>query len=78
MLKNMIRMLLTLLSVSLDFSIRRIVTVDPALITSDNPGQEGCVVRGGLTKLLTDVVMLLMISCLKSHQARYTDPNKRM
>jgi hypothetical protein len=29
----------------------RYITLNPALVTSDNPGQEGCVIRGDLTKL---------------------------
>jgi hypothetical protein len=32
----------------------RVITVNPALVTSDNPGQEGCIVEGDLTELLTD------------------------
>jgi hypothetical protein len=35
-----------------------------ALVTSDNPEQEGCIGRGNLTKLLADVdTLLLLISC---------------
>jgi hypothetical protein len=46
----------------------RVITVNPALITSDNPGQEGCIVGGDLTKLLSDVnTLLLLISCQESH-----------
>jgi hypothetical protein len=42
----------------------RVITINPALITSDNPGKEGCVVGGYLTKLLADVdTLLLLISC---------------
>jgi hypothetical protein len=33
----------------------RITTVNPALVTSDIPGQEGYIVGGDLTKLLADV-----------------------
>jgi hypothetical protein len=37
--------------------------------TSDNPAQESCIVGGGLTKFLADVdMLLLLISCQKSHQ----------
>jgi hypothetical protein len=42
----------------------RVTTVSPALVTSDNPGQEVCIVRGSLMKLLADVdMLLLLISC---------------
>jgi hypothetical protein len=42
----------------------RVINVNPALITSDNPGQEGCTVRGNLTNLLTDAdTLLLLITC---------------
>jgi hypothetical protein len=42
----------------------RVITVSPALITSDNTGQEGCIVRGDLTEFLADVnTLLLLISC---------------
>jgi hypothetical protein len=41
----------------------RIIT-NPALVTNANPGQEGCIVRGDLMKLLTDVdTLLFLISC---------------
>jgi hypothetical protein len=51
--------------VSLDSSIERSVylSVNAALVTSDNPGQEGYIVRGDLTTLLTDAEMLVLISC---------------
>jgi hypothetical protein len=40
------------------------ITVNPALVTSDNPGQEGCIVGGNLMKLVTDIdTLLLLISC---------------
>jgi hypothetical protein len=39
----------------------RVETVNPALITSDNPGQEGCIIGGDLTKLLADLDMLLLL-----------------
>jgi hypothetical protein len=51
---------LILHSMSLDSSIGRIValsqghTVNAALVTCDNPGPEGCIVAGDLTKLLAD------------------------
>jgi hypothetical protein len=32
----------------------RTITVNPALVISDNTGQEGCIVGGDLTKLLAD------------------------
>jgi hypothetical protein len=42
----------------------RVITVNAALITSDNLGQGGCIVRGDLTKLLADGDMLLLLfSC---------------
>jgi hypothetical protein len=69
--------------VNLDFSIVSIVavsviTINPALVISDNPGEEGCIVGGDLTKLLADVdTQLLLISRQKSHQAKYTTPNNR-
>jgi hypothetical protein len=53
-----------------------VITVSPALVTSDNPEQEGCIVIGDLLKLLADVNTLL-ISCQKSQQAKYATPNKR-
>jgi hypothetical protein len=53
-------------------------TVNPALVTRYNAGQEGCIVGGDLTKLLADVdMLLLLISCQELLQARYTTPNKR-
>jgi hypothetical protein len=56
----------------------RVITVNPALVPSDNPGQEGCIIGDDLTNLLTDVdTLLLLISCQKSHQARYITSNKR-
>jgi hypothetical protein len=42
----------------------RIIIVNPALVTSDNPGQEGCIIGGDLMKLLADIdTLLLLISC---------------
>ena len=42
----------------------RVVTVNPALITSDDPGQERFIVGGELTKFSTDVdAQLLLVSC---------------
>jgi hypothetical protein len=39
--------------------------------------QKGYIVVGDLTKLLADVdTLLFLISCQKSHQARYTTLNK--
>jgi hypothetical protein len=56
----------------------RAITVNPALVTSDNAGQEGCVVRGDLMMLLVDIYkLLLLISCQILHQARNMNPNKR-
>jgi hypothetical protein len=52
----------------------RVITINPAIDTSDNPGQE----EGDLTKLLTDVdKQLFLISCQKLPQTQYTTPNKR-
>jgi hypothetical protein len=57
----------------------RVITVNPALVISDDPGQKGCIIGGNLMKLLTDIeTLLLLISCQKSHQAIYMTPNKRM
>jgi hypothetical protein len=48
-----------------------------ALVTSDNPGWEGCIIGGDLAKLLAGIDTLLpLISCQKLHQARYTTSNK--
>jgi hypothetical protein len=59
------------------FPCLKVMTIIPALVTSDNPGQEGCIVRRDLMKLLADVdTLLLLISCQKSHQVRYRTPNK--
>ena len=42
----------------------RVVTVNTALITSDDPGQEDFNIRGELTKLSADVdALLLLVSC---------------
>jgi hypothetical protein len=41
-----------------------VITIDLALITSDNPRHEGCILGGDLTKLLADT-LLLLISCQK-------------
>jgi hypothetical protein len=40
----------------------KVITVNRALVTSDNTGQEGCIVGGDLTNLLADIDTLL-ISC---------------
>jgi hypothetical protein len=40
----------------------RVIIENPAHVTSDNPGQEGCIVRGDLTKLLAVVVVLLLLN----------------
>jgi hypothetical protein len=46
----------------------RVITMNPALVTSDNPGQD-CTIGGDLTKLLADTdTLLYLISCQKSHQ----------
>jgi hypothetical protein len=37
------------------------MTINPALITSDNPGQEGCSIGGNLKKLLADADTLLLL-----------------
>jgi hypothetical protein len=55
----------------------RVITINLALVTSDNHGQEGSIVGGNLKKLLIDTdTLLLLISCQNLHQARYTTPNK--
>ena len=42
----------------------RVVTKKPALITTDDPGQEGFIIGGELKKLSADVdILLLLISC---------------
>jgi hypothetical protein len=46
-----------------------VITINPAFITSDNPRQVGCIIRGNLIKLADDMPLLLM-KCQKSHQAR--------
>jgi hypothetical protein len=50
----------------------RVLTVNPALIISDNPGQEGCIVRGDLTKLLAvvDTAAAYQLSEIASDQIR--------
>jgi hypothetical protein len=44
----------------------------PPLITSDNVGQEGYIIRGNLMKLLADIdeTLLLLNSCQKSHPSQ--------
>jgi hypothetical protein len=37
----------------------------------DNPGQEGCIVGGNLTKVLVDADTLLLLICQKSHHTRF-------
>jgi hypothetical protein len=50
----------------------RVINVNAALITNDNPRKEDCAVGGDVLKLLADTdMLLLMISCQKSLQARY-------
>ena len=42
----------------------RVIIVNPSLITSDDPGQEGFIIRGELMKFSADVdVLLLLVSC---------------
>jgi hypothetical protein len=52
-------------SASLDFPLGGLLRClshnGPAVITSDNPRQEGCIVDGDLTKLLSDVETLLRL-----------------
>jgi hypothetical protein len=61
----------------------RAITINPALITSDNPGQEGCIIGGYIMKLLADVdTLLLLINCqIQSHQQGLeqfdVDPHER-
>jgi hypothetical protein len=41
-----------------------VITINPALLTSDNPGQERYIIGGDLTKFLAHVdTLLLLISC---------------
>jgi hypothetical protein len=55
----------------------RDITVKPAIVASDNPGQEGCNVRSGLTKLRADDnTLLFLISCRKTYLPRHTAPSK--
>jgi hypothetical protein len=44
----------------------RVITLNPALVTSDNHGQEGCIVGGDLTKLLADVTHCYFWSALRN------------
>jgi hypothetical protein len=54
----------------------RIITINPALVTSDNPEQEGCIVDGDLMKLLTDTdTLLLLISCQNPLACPITNTN---
>jgi hypothetical protein len=47
-----------------EFFLNMVITIYLALVTSGNPGREGCMVGGGLTKLLADIdTLLLLISC---------------
>ena len=41
----------------------RVVTINPALITSDDPRQERFIVGGELTKFSADNALLLLVSC---------------
>jgi len=42
----------------------KLVTVNPALITSDDPGQEGFIIGGELTKFSADVdALLFLVNC---------------
>jgi hypothetical protein len=62
---------------SLDFSLRglllclRAITINWALVTSDNPGQEGCLVGGDLMKLLADIDMLLILISCQNHWHKF-------
>jgi hypothetical protein len=49
----------------------RIITINPALITSDNPGQEGCIVGANLTNLLADGDMLLLLISCENHGHKF-------
>jgi hypothetical protein len=41
----------------------RVITINPALVSSDKPGHEGCIIGGNLA-LLTDInTLLLLITC---------------
>jgi len=41
----------------------RVVTVNPDLITSDDPGQEGFIIGDELTKFSADDALLLLVGC---------------
>jgi hypothetical protein len=81
MSKKMMGMLLNLLftfPLGVLLLCLRVITVNRALVTSDNPGQEVSIIGGNLTKLLPDAdTLLLLVSCQKSHKAKYKAPNKR-
>jgi hypothetical protein len=51
----------------------RVITVNPTLVTSDNLGQESYIVAQNLRH----THRLFVAAIAKSHQARYTTPNKR-
>jgi hypothetical protein len=56
----------------------RVITINPALVTSDNPGQKGYIVGENLMKFLIDAdMLLLLISCQESCQARYMNSIRR-
>jgi hypothetical protein len=70
--------LLTLLSFSLDFSVGMIVALSQGDNGNSSSRRKCCIVGSDLTKLLAEAdTRLLLISCQKSHQARYTTPSKR-
>jgi hypothetical protein len=56
----------------------RVIIINLTLITSDNPGQECCIIKRDLMKLLADIdILLFLISCQKMHQSQYMTPNQR-
>jgi hypothetical protein len=81
MSKNIMSMFLTLLSMSLDFCMGRLLlylrlkTLNPTLVTSDDPRQESCITGGNLKKLLADTDTLYQLSGIALCQIQ--DSNKR-
>jgi hypothetical protein len=43
----------------------RVITISLALVTGDNPGQKGCIIRGDMMKLLADVATLLLLTAVR-------------
>jgi hypothetical protein len=45
----------------------RVITINPALITSDNSGQEGCIVRGNVMKFSLKLTCCCFWSAVRNH-----------